>query len=88
MGQTGHTGLIRLLLQETVSYINRCIIIFQVSYSQCLGVIGYSVLPLVITALILPIFKAFHFVALLLKVSIFLVLFKTWEHLPYNNPWK
>ncbi|XP_053377460.1 protein YIPF4-like isoform X1 [Mercenaria mercenaria] len=40
----------------------------EVSYSQCLGVVGYSVLPLVITALILPLFKAFHYVALLLKL--------------------
>lgn len=39
----------------------------EVSYSQCLGVIGYSVLPLVITAAILPLFSRFHFVSLLLK---------------------
>jgi len=43
---------------------------FQVSYSQCLGVIGYSVLPLVITALVLPLFAAFHYVAMLIKVGI------------------
>lgn len=39
----------------------------EVSYSQCLGVIGYSVLPLVITAAILPLFRRFHYVSLLLK---------------------
>ncbi|XP_022329402.2 protein YIPF4-like [Crassostrea virginica] len=40
----------------------------EVSYSQCLGVIGYSVLPLVITAAILPLFRSFHFVSLALKL--------------------
>ncbi|KAK3092733.1 hypothetical protein FSP39_006699 [Pinctada imbricata] len=39
----------------------------EVSYSQCLGVIGYSVLPLVITATILPLFKAVHYVSMLIK---------------------
>ncbi|XP_062583628.1 protein YIPF4-like, partial [Saccostrea cucullata] len=39
----------------------------EVSYSQCLGVIGYSVLPLVITAAILPLFRRFHYISLLLK---------------------
>ncbi|KAL5009420.1 hypothetical protein ScPMuIL_015001 [Solemya velum] len=40
----------------------------EVTYSQCLGVIGYSVLPLVIIASILPVFRAFHYVAFLLKL--------------------
>ncbi|WAR18364.1 YIPF4-like protein [Mya arenaria] len=40
----------------------------EVSYSQCLGVIGYSVLPLVLTGLILPLFAAFHYIAHLIKL--------------------
>ncbi|KAL3872706.1 hypothetical protein ACJMK2_035912 [Sinanodonta woodiana] len=39
----------------------------EVTYSQCLGVIGYSVLPLVITALVLTIFRTFHYVSMLIK---------------------
>ncbi|XP_021370557.1 protein YIPF4-like [Mizuhopecten yessoensis] len=40
----------------------------EVSYSQCLGVIGYSVLPLVITASILPLFRSLHYLGLLIKL--------------------
>ncbi|KAJ8309136.1 hypothetical protein KUTeg_014010 [Tegillarca granosa] len=40
----------------------------EVSYSQCLGVIGYSVLPLVITATILPLFRSFYYISMALKL--------------------
>ncbi|KAH3851434.1 protein YIPF4-like [Dreissena polymorpha] len=39
----------------------------EVSYSQCLGVIGYSVLPLVLIALIMPLFASLHYLALIVK---------------------
>ncbi|KAH8030181.1 hypothetical protein HPB51_006613 [Rhipicephalus microplus] len=41
---------------------------FSVSYSQCLGVIGYSVLPLVVTATTLPLVRPFHYVELTFKL--------------------
>uniref|UniRef100_A0A023FQC4 Protein YIPF n=2 Tax=Amblyomma TaxID=6942 RepID=A0A023FQC4_AMBCJ len=40
----------------------------EVSYSQCLGVIGYSVLPLVVTATVLPLVRPFHYVELTFKL--------------------
>uniref|UniRef100_A0A224YZ74 Protein YIPF n=1 Tax=Rhipicephalus zambeziensis TaxID=60191 RepID=A0A224YZ74_9ACAR len=40
----------------------------EVSYSQCLGVIGYSVLPLVVTATTLPLVRPFHYVELTFKL--------------------
>lgn len=40
----------------------------EVNYSQCLGVIGYSLLPLVILAIILPAVHHLHFTSLLLKI--------------------
>ncbi|XP_071161394.1 protein YIPF4-like [Mytilus edulis] len=40
----------------------------EVSYSQCLGVIGYSVLPLVITASALPLFRSMYYVGILIKL--------------------
>eukprot|EP00058_Branchiostoma_floridae_P025037 XP_002610527.1 hypothetical protein BRAFLDRAFT_65694 [Branchiostoma floridae] len=39
----------------------------KVSYSQCLGVIGYSLLPLIVTASALPLVRPFHYVSLLVK---------------------
>ncbi|XP_078591102.1 protein YIPF4-like [Branchiostoma floridae x Branchiostoma japonicum] len=39
----------------------------EVSYSQCLGVIGYSLLPLIVTASALPLVRPFHYVSLLVK---------------------
>eukprot|EP00794_Sanderia_malayensis_P020086 gene20086-22056_t len=39
----------------------------EVSYSQCLGVVGYCVLPLIIVGLAHPVVKAFSFLSLLLK---------------------
>lgn len=40
----------------------------EVNYSQCLGVIGYSVLPLVVTATTLPLVRPFHYVELVFKL--------------------
>lgn len=40
----------------------------EVNYSQCLGVIGYSLLPLIILALVLPAIYHLHYTSLLLKV--------------------
>jgi protein YIPF4 len=40
----------------------------EVNYSQCLGVIGYSLLPLIILALILPALHSMHYTNLLVKV--------------------
>lgn len=40
----------------------------EVSYAQCLGVIGYSVLPLVVTATALPLVRPFHYVELTFKL--------------------
>lgn len=40
----------------------------EVNYSQCLGVIGYSVLPLVVTATTLPLVRPFHHVELVFKL--------------------
>ncbi|CAH1791052.1 unnamed protein product [Owenia fusiformis] len=39
----------------------------EVNYSQCLGVIGYSLLPLIIIAAILPLFRSMHYVAMTIK---------------------
>ncbi|XP_076320766.1 protein YIPF4-like isoform X2 [Tachypleus tridentatus] len=40
----------------------------EVNYSQCLGVIGYSVLPLIITATTLPLLNPFPFISLFVKL--------------------
>ncbi|XP_041354189.1 protein YIPF4-like [Gigantopelta aegis] len=40
----------------------------EVSYSQCLGVIGYSILPLLVIASILPVFRSLYYVSMLLKL--------------------
>jgi len=40
----------------------------EVNYSQCLGVIGYSLLPLVLIALVLPALHNLHYVELLFKL--------------------
>lgn len=40
----------------------------EVSYSQCLGVIGYSVLPLVITATILPLLYSLVYISVCVKL--------------------
>lgn len=40
----------------------------EVNYSQCLGVIGYSVLPLVVTATTLPLVSSFHYLGVLIKL--------------------
>ncbi|XP_064489640.1 protein YIPF4-like [Ornithodoros turicata] len=40
----------------------------EVNYSQCLGVIGYSVLPLVVTATALPLVSSLHYIGLLMKL--------------------
>ncbi|XP_076357485.1 protein YIPF4-like [Tachypleus tridentatus] len=39
----------------------------EVNYSQCLGVIGYSVLPLIITATTLPLLNPFPYISLWVK---------------------
>ncbi|XP_014677585.1 PREDICTED: protein YIPF4-like [Priapulus caudatus] len=40
----------------------------EVNYSQCLGVIGYSLLPLVIIASLLPFVASYAIIAMLLKI--------------------
>ncbi|ELU10596.1 hypothetical protein CAPTEDRAFT_215340 [Capitella teleta] len=40
----------------------------EVYYAQCLGVIGYCLLPLTIIALILPLFSQMHYVGLFFKL--------------------
>ncbi|KAK6183559.1 hypothetical protein SNE40_011016 [Patella caerulea] len=40
----------------------------EVTYSQCLGVIGYCILPLLVMATILPIVKSFYYLSFLLKL--------------------
>lgn len=40
----------------------------EVSYSQCLGVVGYSVLPLVITATTLPLLNPFVYISVCVKL--------------------
>ena len=39
----------------------------NVTYSQCLGVIGYSLLPLCVVACVLPLVRAFDVMSVLLK---------------------
>ncbi|XP_046335799.1 protein YIPF4-like isoform X3 [Haliotis rufescens] len=39
----------------------------EVSYSQCLGVIGYSVLPLLIIGTIMPLLKSFDYLTMVFK---------------------
>ena len=46
------------------------VILLQVSFSQCLGVIGYSLLPLTVIALILPVFANMHYVGFVFRVSL------------------
>ena len=41
----------------------------QVTYSQCLGVIGYSVLPLVLIATVLPLVRTMEYLRKALQVS-------------------
>ncbi|XP_064621203.1 protein YIPF4-like [Lineus longissimus] len=40
----------------------------EVTYSQCLGVIGYSLLPLIITATMLPLVHSFVYIGYLIKL--------------------
>jgi len=40
----------------------------EVTYSQCLGVIGYSVLPLFIIACVLPVVKSLHYLSMAFKL--------------------
>lgn len=40
----------------------------EVNYAQCLGVIGYSVLPLIITATTIPLLEGFVYVSVLIKL--------------------
>ncbi|XP_046335797.1 protein YIPF4-like [Haliotis cracherodii] len=40
----------------------------EVSYSQCLGVIGYSVLPLLIIGTIMPLLKSFDYLTMVFKL--------------------
>lgn len=46
----------------------------NVNYSQCLGVIGYSVLPLVLIGLILPLTSTLPYIHSLIKVRMFLLI--------------
>lgn len=39
----------------------------EVGYSQCLGVIGYCLIPLVVTGFLIPIFSSWHYFAMMLK---------------------
>ncbi|XP_002740526.1 protein YIPF4-like [Saccoglossus kowalevskii] len=40
----------------------------EVTYSQCLGVIGYSLLPLLVTATVMPLVHSFYYLAFLIKI--------------------
>lgn len=54
---------------------------YQVSYSQCLGVIGYSVLPLFVIACILPLVYSFHYLSMACKVRIYLFVVQIMLHI-------
>ena len=45
----------------------------EVSYSQIVGTVGYSLLPLLLMALVLPFVKQFYYLSSLIKVEIFLI---------------
>ncbi|XP_013394365.1 protein YIPF4 [Lingula anatina] len=40
----------------------------EVTYSQCLGIIGYSLLPLVVMGTLLPLVHSFYYISMVLKV--------------------
>ncbi|XP_071962390.1 protein YIPF4-like [Antedon mediterranea] len=41
----------------------------EVNYSQCLGVIGYSLLPMTFTGLLVPFLSSLHYLAIIIKFS-------------------
>jgi len=45
----------------------------QVNYSQCLGVIGYSLLPLTVIAAFLPFVHSQHIISFCFKVSLYMI---------------
>jgi len=48
--------------------LDRCAVWLQVNYSQCLGVIGYSLLPLTIIAAVLPVVHSSYVIGFCFKV--------------------
>ncbi|XP_070578885.1 protein YIPF4-like isoform X2 [Ptychodera flava] len=40
----------------------------EVTYSQCLGVIGYSLLPLIVTGTVIPVVYSFYYLCYLVKI--------------------
>ena len=42
----------------------------DVGYTQCLGIIGYCLIPLVVTGLVVPLVSGYHYVALSIKVRL------------------
>lgn len=73
--------LIWNLLCNILSHSFHLLFILQVNYSQCLGVIGYSIIPLVLTALALPLARYFPMLEFLIKVNVVKTLSHfTWHH--------
>lgn len=57
-----------MLHYRPIQNILNSFVTFQVNYSQCLGVIGYSLIPLVLTAAALPLVHYFPMVSFSVKV--------------------
>ena len=57
-----------MLQYRPIQNILNSFVTFQVNYSQCLGVIGYSLIPLVLTAAALPLVHYFPMVSFSVKV--------------------
>ncbi|XP_077998483.1 protein YIPF4-like [Glandiceps talaboti] len=55
------------ILGSLVIFILARVLGGEVSYSQCLGVIGYSLLPLIVTATVMPLVYAFHYLCLVVQ---------------------
>ncbi|XP_067681760.1 protein YIPF4-like isoform X2 [Haliotis asinina] len=56
--------LMVVLLYSVISLYGQ----FKVTYSQCLGVIGYSVLPLLIIGTVIPLLKSFDYFTTVVKL--------------------
>ena len=64
----GARRLPTMLQYRPIQNILNSFVTFQVNYSQCLGVIGYSLIPLVLTAAALPLVHYFPMVSFSVKV--------------------
>lgn len=76
-GSLGIFILARVLGGEVLAHSSASLhhispILFQVSYSQIVGTIGYSLLPLLLVAFISPVVKNAHYLSLFLKVNFLL----------------